>query len=337
MTQFLQTEAEVREALEKRLRRRIPEDDWALLVDEGRVGDVLRDPSEEGAEEAFEALAGFLRRWGARAPRRSRRPAEPVALAVDERTRALNELAAREAAASAPVVQFRERWLPGGGLVAEAGPWLEAHRKGQRPRRHGWDVLTYDPGGEGVRTATAVPVGREGALRELYTAVEALRQRYGWGVPACVELVLCGRTPAPVVGTLRVQRREHPIGDRVRLEVHPSLSQARVAAFYERARRHGPGPLGESLHPRREGPQRALSRPHARLAVAIAELNDGRSWEEARRAWNGRHGAWAYPDVRWFRRDARAAYRNVTGEALTWRSRSRGGRPPKRRARARRT
>ena len=54
------------------------------------------------------------------------------------------------------------------------------------------------------------------------------------------------------------------------------------------------------------------------LATFVARHNDGRTWVEAWKAWKGEGGC-QYKDERSFTRDARKAYRQVTGEDLEWR------------------
>jgi hypothetical protein len=71
------------------------------------------------------------------------------------------------------------------------------------------------------------------------------------------------------------------------------------------------------------GQERALKEKSAELAVFADEADSAKGWECAMAGWNAAHPKWWYHEVRTFTRDARHAYRRVTGKPLKWRRRGR--------------
>ena len=62
-----------------------------------------------------------------------------------------------------------------------------------------------------------------------------------------------------------------------------------------------------------------------RLAMVAAQLNDGRTWDEARLAWNKLYPRETFGPDEHFARDAREAYQRISGKRLRWK-RKRGQR-----------
>jgi hypothetical protein len=58
-----------------------------------------------------------------------------------------------------------------------------------------------------------------------------------------------------------------------------------------------------------------------RLAMVAAQLNDGRTWDEARLAWNELYPQATFGPDEHFARDAREAYQRITGKHLRWKRR----------------
>jgi hypothetical protein len=176
------------------------------------------------------------------------------------------------------------------------------------------DLCYPKAGGLGVAR-----VARGGVLAELRELCRALKSECGWSEPAAVAFVLSGSAPRPSPGSASCSWSPQPLGHRVTLEVHPSMSQREVAALYARMRARVTW-----------WPRRGLSERQAALAVFVAEVNDGRSWAEAAAAWNARRPAAAYADWRTFRRDAMRAFERVHGGAYRLKWLGRSGRPPTR-------
>ena len=95
---------------------------------------------------------------------------------------------------------------------------------------------------------------------------------------------------------------------RIDLSVDASLSPARVVAAYRKLRREAWGANRRV---------RKMSLVTGELAVFATSCRGyDETWNEVREHWNRVFPAAAYSDTKKFSRDARAAYRRVTGKQL---------------------
>lgn len=240
---------------------------------------------------------------------------------------ALTRAAAAEANEDEQVRAFRESALRGRLLATEDVPrWVEQQ---PRPEPSPRNYLVGYRRADGY--VYSKPTGPGTVLDELHRIAASLEHRYDWKEPDAIHFVLTGRALPPVAARVRHRRRWHPVGDRVELELHPSLSARRVAQLYLQARRHV-DELTEAFYPRsyagRRAPaaERADRRSWAALAAFVDEVNDGRKWREALKAWNARHKgsreAWRFPpeQVGTFIGHAGRAYRAIFGAELEWKS-----------------
>ena len=340
---ILRTSDEVRAAAEKRLGYAVEDLAWNYCVEMEWVDYVLRAPytsePREEFQETFDDLVTNLRRIaryfpgagaasGLRAAAGSAEPSAGLAQAqigrVDPRLSALSRLAAVEARQEPEVVAFRREVLRGRLiLAADIAAWVE-HRAVPAGRVVASPVWLSYPGPKHVQSVRVPPRSALARLRALATELVSL---YGWTEPATVAFVLADYSPRPTVASTGIRAGRTELTTRVKIEVHPSVTARDVARLYEdiRAQFLGPGRRGH-LHPRADG-----RRSWAVLATFIAGANDGRIWSEALAAWNReqrpRRPGWCYVEGRnpegqlgTFIRDARAAYHQLTGEALAWKS-----------------
>ena len=308
---------------------------WAVVVTEAGRLDELLDP--DFADNAFHELEARYREVvsllrdhtpsGRRVPRGAVVPEhhdepDPAALA-------LGEIMAQEMGGEPAVVAFRERVL-GGELLThkEADVWLcrpTTKKLSMRVRPAGsiasfgtrlnpWEssiaLDKYVAGKKPLKGATATD--RE--MDFLWCLADVLIESYGWSdVWGVAFFLLTGATP--VLYRFRSipfqPEKFFPKSSTLVLYVNPELDPRELASLYREAR---------NLH--REGRER-IRRPGeaaARLALFAARHNDGRTWLDLRKAWNAE-----YPDAqrtteRDMARDARNAYRLITGQRLEWKA-----------------
>jgi hypothetical protein len=252
----------------------------------------------------------------------------------DAALEAATRIAAIEAAADPFVLAFRERILAGQLLSVDAAwEWLRTQNAG----RHLWFRLFLPPWYPRNAVARTTPweakasleayaaggslqggTASDTALDFLYCLCDVLVDRYAWddygeGVAL---FVLSGETPRPLAGTFMCQ----PLGDSgdllhsmIAIYVSARLGPKELMAEYADFRRDL---LAEDTR------ARAVSERVARMAVFIAQINDGRSWRDAMQAWNAVEPAETVPysATYLFSRDCRHAYLRVTGRPLLWRN-----------------
>jgi len=324
----LKTEEEVKRALRRLLGKAPDETWWELAVEHGQVQDVI-NYDFDGEDDENEELLALLSRYREDEEYANRR----LAAASDKPPRvpprrtsdpcvqldALSDIMALEAQSHPLVVAFRERVLGGACLQPGAvAAWLRAHDC------HLWLGEPWPQPWAAARIELFAPVDLappENEVDFIICVVDVLRDAYGWPDPLEVAgFVLSGETPALPLAVAYVQfyDRFFPKTAKVCLEVSPQMEPERLMRLYADMRHAGMKP-GTRIRP----PDGAMSR----LAVFAARHNDGRTWQEAWAAWAA-EGGWRddetqkhrqYDDERSFTRDARKAYRMVTGQDLEWR------------------
>lgn len=319
----LKTEGDIYRELRAMLEGRpVPDEVWGLLSRWGFVRQVIAGKMDMNT--LFQRCTDLLgMNLGADEANR-RKPPKPHTLPGDTRSRALSQIAAIEAARNPDVAAFRNEVLNGQLLTAHQVPaWVEEQAQKDGPATLWRSDHDWYPGGPTVRVVYytdpdgtwlhEMPVRAGGVLDRLAWLTERLTEEYCWLPEQATAFVLTGEMP-----TLYDGRAEYKTGSvpEIILHVRPHLSLREVSEFYAAARekRIGPG---------RRDPGRI--KPHlADLAVFAAQHNDGRPWRDAMELWNKTHPKRSYEDVRWFARDARQAYRRVTGRELVWGQRNDG-------------
>ncbi len=347
MTRFRSAE-EVHRAVSQRLRRPPQPRVWAVLIEDGRIDDVVNAISDEDQDEALAELfrqierdEGLLRGRPTRSGAGFSREIVARRNPKDERAFALARVLAAEAAQLPEVAAFRRNVLGGRLLRPEQiAAWIVRQTKTQggklrrptcyvrvplsdsgelavwRPRsgfRYEVETLSYPPG-TGAWTNT-VPIRANTALACLKFIARQLERAFGWKEATAIAFALTDIPPVPTLGAVTLKRGSRRAADRIQLEVSPRLGPRQIAKLYSGARS---GALfGREASP--EKPCRALTKKHTELGVFAARVNDGRSWRDALKEWNTRNGRCRYNDVRTFTRDCRHAYQRITGDQLKWR------------------
>ncbi len=322
-------EKDLRDAVTDSLRRQLDDGVWADLRREGPV----RDAIDRGLGDLNDDLVQDLSRayLSKEAEIRAERHIGP-----DTNTLALSLIFAADAARHPQVIDFRRKVLRGRLMKWEnVVAWVErqAARDGAAtvwervplsddgsplsealwPRSREIEFLSFS--GPDDTAARVVPVRVNGVLGHLKSVAGALCRRYpGWEENSAIGFVLTGLPPKLPMGRATVSRGwPFRAARNVVLNVSPRLSPRDVAGLFTRACAALAGPGGQTK-PRAS----KLTPLHADLAVFAAENNDGRSWDEARVAWNADPARRQYASVRLFNRDCRAAYGRVTGDSLDW-------------------
>ena len=337
--QRFKTEEDVYRNLGRVLGRAPNETVWRLLMDEGRPGEVI-DPFEPaGSEAAFDELVDKYRRTERilsesgtlNGRRRVVAPTEQAgSVRSTDALAALSAIMAVEAQSHPLVVAFRERVLGGTRLhPEEVEPWCLAHDLAHEfgaeggagrltfPRppgswpTHGARENAWEAQVDAERYADG-DLDVEGHETDFgLCVVEVLIDVYGWTEwSEVVRFVLSGEPPRLISAICLMLPRERffPKSASVHLIVNPLMEPRRLMDFYATMRRTYMAP-----NTRIRPPGAAASR----LAVFVARHNDGSTWQDVWAAWNAEGGR-QYADVRSFARDARKAYRMVTGEELEW-------------------
>jgi hypothetical protein len=141
-----------------------------------------------------------------------------------------------------------------------------------------------------------------------------LSTRLTWNLEAITKLVLTSHFNEDDLSRAEVRANvsSMPALSRLVLTVDPRLDAKVVARLYQLAR-------SKVIR----GRDRPLSDKSLKLAVFLAMHRLPATWKELRKVWDTQYPEWAYADkddaeARLFARDARAAYRRVTGRS--WRS-----------------
>ena len=155
------------------------------------------------------------------------------------------------------------------------------------------------------------PVRAGGVLDWLRITAEHLSRRYGWKEEDATGFVLSGTHPPLTRISWEIPspwpwwRARRSVNLRIAYWATPQD----VAGIYRELRNQV---LDGDPKPR------ALSQPRAKLGVFAFQHRSGHTWDEVMALWNQRNLGPQYEDVRVFTRDARQAFKRITGERLHW-------------------
>lgn len=332
--------AAIRRKVEGILGRSVPEGYWRWAVERDYLTDYELTGDISVLVDLFRGLleADEQNRAEARKKAEETRTVPP-----DERLRYLADILAVEAARLPEVVRFRETYL-GGRLLPfeEVEDWIKRTQAADGPgsvwytialrRDHvvkddgvfprlrdllatlaqlpeeelnrfisGAKVETIDyivPTSQHVRR---VPIQHDGTLYRLKLVARLLEGHYGWSEAHGVVFTLTGLTPP--IPKARVTTPGIVMGPhgRIKLELDPRLSSDEVRDIYAQARSQV-----------FKGRDRPMSKRHLELALFLVK-NPYHTWREMCELWNRQYPQWAYSIWQNFSRDARAAYRRLTG------------------------
>lgn len=155
------------------------------------------------------------------------------------------------------------------------------------------------------------PVRAGGVLDWLRITSEHLSSRYGWKEADATGFVLSGtHPPLPSVSWETLSPWPWWSARRsINLRIAYWATPQDVAGIYRELRNQL---LDGDPKPR------ALSQPRAALGVFAFQHRSGHTWDEVMALWNQRNLGAQYEDVRVFTRDARQAFKRITGESLHW-------------------
>ena len=331
----LRTKEDVKRLLAGRIGKPIREDIWTEPSIESYVEEFL----EFKTEDTWRDLLNEYRRLDAKFPLTGRAQRQKTIREIppDRRLEVLSYIIAAEASRLPEVRNFREKVLRGRLLAPEDVPsWIEQHKaeatiyvriplpskpqnfpdwfsslaaipeeeRATWPVEYQSDTLAYPvPGEEFVRR---VPVDKNSPLGHLKQVVTKLVTRSPWWQEAqAVAFVLTGVVPPLPRARITITYSSH-MPPRITLEVDPRLSSREVADIYAKAR-------SEVF----QGRDKPMGEKHLTLAAFLAENATGETWQELMGKWNREYPKWKYTDYRWFCRDARAAFKRVTGRDWT--------------------
>ena len=214
--------------------------------------------------------------------------------------------------------------------------WIKKHEKADGPPTS-WVTLPGDTGsvprtleelrssGGSVHRRTIrygdskiCATARGGVLDRLRGVADQLVSYFEWEQRSAVHFILAGEVPPS--SRARVQwaplRKPFPALRRIVLDVSPRLSPEEVKRLFVRVRNEMGGGTGTARR------SRPLTPRHADLAVFVAERKRGWAWRQVHAEWNRTFPDRPYAALKQFIRDARAAYKRITGDDLDWRGRS---------------
>ncbi|MER3401404.1 MAG: hypothetical protein C4313_09855 [Thermoflexus sp.] len=321
------------------LGRPIPEGYWRYLVRRGYLEDYTLTGDLNVLVKELRALFAADQENRAAAASRD----ETKEIPPDERLLYLSEILAVEAARLPEVVRFREKYL-GGRLLAfkDVEAWIHQTKQADGPGSRWYTIalradhtlkhngpfprlrdllqtLSALPDSELDRFISEVsteflnyavpddnwqrtiPIQHDGVLYHLKQVARLLERTYGWQESQAVVFTLTGVIPLIPKARIRtplVYFRPH---DRIKLELDPRLSADEVRDLYAKARNKV-----------FKGRDRPMSKKHLELALFLVQ-NPNHTWREMAALWNEKHPEWAYTVWQNFSRDARAAYRRLTG------------------------
>ena len=175
-----------------------------------------------------------------------------------------------------------------------------------------------------IRGFPDLPVRLGSALSELKRVSVHLERSLGLDASDWAWFVLTGIPPEPFLPSAWVRSGPCPALDTIQVDVGPSTSRDEVVQIFLKAKRR-------LLELERErlgsgfGFGQKTTDTRIRLATVAAQCNDGRTWDEARLAWNKLYPRETFGPDEHFARDAREAYQRITGKRLRWK-RKRGQR-----------
>ncbi|MEW6572939.1 MAG: hypothetical protein AB1374_04840 [Bacillota bacterium] len=331
------SEADLKRYIVSKVGQAFREEFWQVARYAGYVHSALDE------QEAVEDLLDFIRKQAEIHKKASTRKqtkgsrVETREIPPDHRLVVLSEIIAAEAARLPEVLNFREKVLGGNLLPLDKVPsWIEK-QKGKAtvyvkvplphkpedlrdwfislatipeeerpvwPVEYQTETLAYPvPGDNWVHR---VPIDKDSPLGHLKQVVTKLTTRYPWWQEAqAVAFVLTGAVPLLPKARVTTSYYSH-MPPRITLELDPRLSSQEVAEIYVKAR-------NEVFR----GRDKLMTEKHLTLAVFLAENATGETWTELMAKWNHARPEWEYTDYRWFCRDARAAFKRVTGRDWT--------------------
>jgi hypothetical protein len=314
--------ADVRRALEKKLRRTAIDSLWSFLLEKGYVGEVL------AGYESLDDLVATAKQVLQAARRNStavRTAAASGPQPGEARAWALSMLVAAETREDSRVTSFRADALNGALLpTPRAADWIKGHSDVTATMTQdititlktdqidyegaGWArlllpsnrvrisevsarVLSYTDGNDGRVHRIGVPA--HGQLDRLRRLSESLAQECCWQPAQATMFVLTDAVP--MISRIRstTSTGRSLWASRIRLDIDPAESVREVAEAFAALARIGPA-----------GHARPIKEKHARLAVHALVDHAHLPWSERARLWNAEHAQWRYSSEANFRRDA---------------------------------
>lgn len=281
---------------------------WMQLVAEGEVLPYA-DP-----REIAELVA--RRRTIKRLHKQVAQEGRAVYRSEDPRYDALGQILSAAMANESAVKAWRQRWLGDLQRQSELFNFLE----GLARNEPAWTQHTESSGSFQESFRKTLESAQSDSMRALRRVVRRLVEKYSVLPWQAVRFIVTGK--APIFEPLSVGVRRGPLGHtELVLYIDPRVSRHDVAAFYADARSIASwGKRGETLN------VKPLDVKHAKLAEFLFRewsthdpaLGEDARWRLVHQAWNRRYPDWAYPVRRFFKRDAKAAFKRVTGSP--WRS-----------------
>ncbi|ATO15543.1 hypothetical protein CO540_18245 [Micromonospora sp. WMMA2032] len=315
-------EADVRRALEKKLRRTNIDSLWSFLLQKGYVGEVLT--GYDSLDDLL-ATAKQVLQAGQRDSTAVRTAAAGGPQPGEARAWALSMLVAAEMREDSRVTSFRAEVMNGAlRPTARAADWIKGHPDVTSTMTQdititlrtdqiyyeggGWArlllpsdrvriakvsarVLAYADGNDGWAHHIGVPA--HGQLDRLRHLSESLAKECCWQPAQATMFVLTDAVP--LISRIRsTTSTGRPLwASRIRLDIDPAESVREVAHAFASLARTGPA-----------GQARPIKEKHARLAVHALVDHVHVPWSERARLWNAEHPQWRYSSEANFRRDA---------------------------------
>ncbi len=165
-----------------------------------------------------------------------------------------------------------------------------------------------------------IPIDIFGPLGKLKQLAQMLTKTLGFDEGGWALYVLSHSPPEPNLAVIGISTGPVPALDQISIQASPLLGLDQIRTLYSEARKSLASYEKDKLytpytfdHP--------ISDKHIQLAIFIAQQNNGHPMAVAMSEWNRTYSHYRYNESRNFDRDARAAYRRVTGQKLKWRRR----------------
>ncbi len=175
-----------------------------------------------------------------------------------------------------------------------------------------------------IRGFPDLPVRLGSALSELKRVSVHLEQSLGLAACDWAWFVLTGIPPKPFLPSGWIRSGPCPALDTIQINVGPATGPDEVVRHFQKLKLRLLELERERLGPKFSFGQKIKDTP-IRLAMFAAQVNDGRTWDEARLAWNELYPQEKFGPDEHFARDSRDAYLRITGKPLRWK-RKRGHR-----------
>jgi hypothetical protein len=165
-----------------------------------------------------------------------------------------------------------------------------------------------------------LPVRLGSALSELKRVSMHLEQSLGLTASDWAWFVLTGVPPEPSMPSASVRPGPCPALDMIQINIGPNTGRDEVAQILLRSKKRLVA-LEQELSGSKFTFGQKITDTRIRLAMVAAQLNDGRTWDEARLEWNERYPQETIGPDEHFSRDAREAYQRITGKPFRWKRR----------------